>query len=120
VVVPDSTTLLDYMLNKMVNIVDKLVVNPDVMLKNMEKTRGIIFSQRVLLALIDKGLTRQEAYDMVQGSAMGLTADGPDFKQILVSDSEVRRYLSESEVNDCFDMKYHLKYVDRIFKKTGI
>jgi adenylosuccinate lyase len=120
VVVPDSTILLDYMFHKMTDIIDKLVIKPEAMLKNMEKTRGIIFSQRVLLELIDKGLTRQEAYDIVQRCAMGLTEDGPDFKQILQSDSEVRKYLTETEVNECFNLRYHLKYVDRIFRKVGI
>ncbi len=120
VIVPDSTILLDYMLHKMTDIIDKLVVNPETMLRNMEKTRGIIFSQRVLLELIDKGLTRQEAYDIVQRCAMGLNEDSPDFKQILLSDSEVRKYLTEAKVNECFDLRYHLKYVDRIFKKVGI
>jgi adenylosuccinate lyase len=120
VVVPDSTILLDYMFHKMTDIIDKLVIKPEAMLKNMEKTRGIIFSQRVLLELIDKGLTRQEAYDIVQRCAMGLTEDVPDFKQILQSDSEVRKYLTETEVNECFNLRYHLKYVDRIFRKVGI
>lgn len=120
IIVPDSTILLDYMLHKMTDIIDKLVVKPDTMLKNMEKTRGIIFSQRVLLELIDNGLTRQEAYDIVQRCAMGLSEDGPDFRQILQSDTEVRKYLSETEVNACFDLRYHLKYIDRIFRKVGI
>jgi adenylosuccinate lyase len=120
IVVPDSTILLDYMLNKMIEIIDKLVIHPEAMLKNMEKTRGIIFSQRVLLELIDKGLTRQEAYGIVQRCAMSLTAEGPDFRQILLSSDEVRRYLSEEAVEACFDLRYHFKYVDRIFKKVGI
>jgi len=120
IAIPDSTILLDYMLNKMIEIIDKLIVYPEAMLKNMERTRGIIFSQRALLELIDKGLSRQEAYDIVQRCAMGLTAEGPDFRQILLSSDEVRRYLSEEEVEACFDLRYHLKYVDRIFKKVGI
>lgn len=121
VVIPDSTILLDYMLNKMIGIIDKLVIYPDRMLQNMEKTRGIIFSQRVLLELINKGLTRQEAYDIVQRCAMSLSnEEGPDFKQILLSEEEIRKYLSGAEIEACFDLRYHLKYVDRIFKKVGI
>jgi adenylosuccinate lyase len=120
VIIPDSTILLDYMIHKMIEVVDKLVVFPDVMLKNIAKTRGIIFSQRVLLELIGKGLTRQEAYDIVQRCALGLNEDGPDFKQILISDSQVRKYLSETEVEVCFELRYHLKNIDRIFKKVGI
>ncbi|MBI4336041.1 MAG: adenylosuccinate lyase [Candidatus Omnitrophica bacterium] len=120
VIVPDSTILLDYMLNKMGEIIDKLVAHPERMLKNLEKTRGIIFSQRVLLELINKGLTRQEAYDIVQRCAMGLNDEGPDFKQILLSSDEVRKFLSAQEVEACFNLRYHLKYVDRIFSKVGI
>ena len=120
VMIPDSTILLDYILNQMIDIVDKLVVNPGAMLKNMEKTRGIIFSQRALLALIEKGLTRQKAYDMVQRCAMGLQEGGPDFKQILLVDEEVRSYLTGAEIEGCFDLGYYLKNVDRIFKKVGI
>lgn len=120
VIIPDSTILLDYMFNKMIEIIDKLVVRPEAMLKNLERTRGIIFSQRVLLELINKGLTRQEAYDIVQRCAMSLTEDGPDFRQIISNDDDVRRYLSEAEVAACFDMRYHLKHIDKIFKKVGI
>ena len=120
VIIPDSTILLDYMLNKMIEIIDKLVVHPEVMLQNLEKTRGIIFSQRVLLELINKGLTRQEAYDIVQRCAMSLRPDGPDFRQIISNDDTVRRYLTEDEVGACFDLKWHLKHVNRIFKKVGI
>jgi len=90
------------------------------MLQNLEKTRGIIFSQRVLLELINKGLTRQEAYDIVQRCAMSLRPDGPDFRQIISNDDTVRRYLTEDEVGACFDLKWHLKHVNRIFKKVGI
>ena len=120
VIIPDSTILLDYMLNKMIDIIDKLIVHPETMLKNLEKTKGIIFSQRALLELITKGLTRQEAYDIVQRCAMSLKEDGIDFKHILVSDEEVRKFLTQAEIEACFDFKYHLKHVDRIFKKVGI
>jgi len=120
VIVPDSTLLLDYMLHKMSEIIDKLVVYPEAMLRNLEKTKGITFSQRILLELIEKGLTRQEAYDIVQKCAMGLKEDGPDFKQIISNNGAVRKYLSQAEVEACFDLDFHLKYVDRIFNKVGI
>ncbi|MDD5449148.1 MAG: adenylosuccinate lyase [Candidatus Omnitrophica bacterium] len=120
IIIPDSTILLDYMFNKMIELIDKLVVYPDKMLENIGKTRGIIFSQRVLLELINKGLRRQEAYDIVQRCAMGLKEDGPDFRQILLASGEVRKYLSADEIEACFDLRYHLKYVDRIFKKAGV
>lgn len=120
IIIPDSTILLDYMLNKIIEIIDKLIVHPEAMLKNLEKTKGIIFSQRVLLELITKGLTRQEAYDIVQRCAMSLKEDSIDFKHILLSDEEVRKFLTQAEIEACFDFKYHLKHVDRIFKKVGI
>jgi adenylosuccinate lyase len=120
VIIPDSTILLDYILNKMTGIIDKLAVKPEAMLKNLGLTRGKIFSQRVLIALIEKGLNRQEAYDIVQRCAMGLRDDGPDFKQIVSNDGEVRRHLTADEAEECFDLRYHLKYTDRIFKKVGI
>jgi len=120
IIIPDSTILLDYMLNKTRDLVNKLVIKPEAMLKNMEKTKGIIHSQRVLLELINKGLTRQEAYDIVQRCAMSLKDDGPDFKQILISDDIIRKYLKESEVEDCFDLKSHLKHLNKIFNKVGI
>ncbi|MFH1753255.1 MAG: adenylosuccinate lyase [Candidatus Omnitrophota bacterium] len=120
VIVPDSTILLDYMLVKFTDIVQRLVVREDVMKENMEKTRGVIFSQRVLLELINKGLTRVNAYNIVQSCAMLSQRDGLLFKTALESDKNLRKHLTWQEINACFDPKYHTAYVSDIFKKVGI
>lgn len=120
VILPDSTILLDYMLNKFIGIVQNLVVYPLRMMENIEFSKGIIFSQRVLLELIDKGLTRLEAYDMVQKDAMEARARGEHFKDVLLGNHQLKKFLSENEIAKCFDLKYHLKYVDKIFSKVGI
>lgn len=120
VILPDSTILLDYMLNKFVDIVRRLVVHPLKMMENMEISKGVIFSQRILLELIEKGLTRLEAYDMIQKNAMEARETGGHFKDALLRDDKLKEYLSESEIEKCFDLKYHLKYIDKIFDKVGI
>ena len=120
VILPDSTIALDYMLYKFTNIIDKLVVHPDKMLDNINLSKGIIFSQRVMLELIKKGLTRLEAYNIVQKNAMNARESGEHFKDVLLRNGRMRELLAEREIEDCFDIKYHLKYVDRIFKKVGI
>ena len=120
VILPDSTTLLDYMLNKFIGIVQNLVVHPLKMMENIELSKGIVFSQRVLLELIEKGLTRLEAYDVVQKSAMEARETGEHFKDVLLRNEKLKEYLSGDEIEKCFDLKYHLKHVDRIFSKVGI
>lgn len=120
IILPDSTILLDYMLNKFTNIIHKLVVHPEKMMENIELSKGIIFSQRVLLELIKKGLTRLEAYDIVQKSAMNARESGEHFRDVLMRNGRVREFLTEEKIEDCFDIQYHLKYIDRIFKKVGI
>jgi len=120
IILPDSTILLDYMLNKFISIIQNLAVHPLKMLENIELSKGIIFSQRVLLELIDKGLTRLEAYDIVQKNAMEARGRGEHFRDILLRDHKLRKFLSEDEIVKCFDLKYHLKHVDKIFNKTGI
>ncbi len=120
VIVPDSTILLDYMLNKTADIIRRLVVKEEAMKENLERNRGIMFSQRVLLELINKGLTRLEAYNIVQRCAMASQKDGVDFKLILENDAKLRRHLTKEEVDACFDLGYHTAYVGQIFKKVGI
>jgi len=120
VIVPDSTILLDYMLNKFTILIQNLVVHEDVMKENMEKSRGIVFSQRVLLELIKKGLTRIEAYEIVQKCAMAARKDGVNFKLMIENDSKVRKHLSEKEIEDIFDINYHLSHVGEIYRKVGI
>jgi len=120
VILPDATTLLDYMLNEASEIMRDLLVYPETMMKNIGATRGLIFSQRLLLTLIDKGLSRSEAYDRVQHLSMKAWKDGRDFKETLLADGEIFQYLTSQEIEDCFDVKYHMRHTDRIFKKVGL
>ncbi len=120
VILPDSTTLLDYMLVTLTDVVDKLVVYPERMKANLEASKGLIYSQAVLLALTRKGLTRETAYDLVQRNAMKTWADSKTFREFLLEDAEVMRHLTEREVEDLFDLDIHLRQVDKTFKKVGI
>jgi len=120
VILPDSTILLDYMLEKFTGIVSKLVVNEDRMLENLNKSQGVVFSGRILLALVDKGLTRNEAYDMVQRVAFIARRDNIDFKDALHSDNGVRSLLSADEIEELFDIKFFIRHVDRIYRRVGI
>jgi adenylosuccinate lyase len=120
VIIPDSTILLDYMLNKFIEVVTGLNVYPDNMLANLVRTRGLIFSQRVLLELMDKGLTRQKAYDLVQRLSMKSWKESSDFKENLLKDKEALLYLSPKELDKIFDLDYYLRHVDKIFHRVGI
>ncbi|MFH1288818.1 MAG: adenylosuccinate lyase [bacterium] len=120
VILPDSTILVDYMLNKMINILGDLCVYPDKMLKNIGQSKGLIFSQRLLLELVDKGLTREDAYRLVQSSALKMQNSGGDFLGEILKNENVRKYLSDREIKNCFDLKYYLKNNDYIFKQIGI
>ena len=120
VVVPDSTILVDYMLHRMVRIVRDLHVYPENMLRNMELTLGLVFSQRVLLALTEKGLKREDAYDLVQRVAMQAWAAQKPFFDLLAAEKEVLHTLGEAGLRQCFDLSYHLKKVDEIMERLGI
>ncbi len=120
VIMPDSTLALDYMLHKFIEVIQGLNVYPDNMLANLVRTRGLIFSQRVLLGLMDKGLARQKAYDMVQRSAMKTWAQGTDFKKNLLQDKEVSRHLNQKDLDRIFDLDYYLRNVDKIFRQVGL
>jgi adenylosuccinate lyase len=120
VILPDSTILLDYMLNKFSDIVANLVVNEDRMLENLNHSGGVVFSGRLLLELITKGLTRNEAYDKVQEVAFRAKKAGVGFKEALAGDDAIRSILNEDEIEEIFDLKYHVKNVDRIFRRVGI
>ena len=120
VILPDSTILLDYMLNKFMDIVGHLIVHEERMLENLNKSGGIVFSGRLLLTLIDKGLTRNEAYDKVQKAAFNAKKEGIDFKQALLIDDGIRSILDEKEIESVFDLRYHLRNIDRIFRRVGI
>jgi adenylosuccinate lyase len=118
IIAPDSNILLDYMLNKMTLLIKNLLVYPERMKKNLELTRGLIFSQRVLLGLVDKGVSREEAYRLVQRNAMKTWRGEGDFRELLSNDAEVSRCLSPEELSECFDMQYHLKYIDTLFDRA--
>lgn len=120
VILPDSTILVDYMLNKMINIAGNLRVYPDRMLKNIGQNKGVIFSQRLLLKLIDKGLTREDSYRLIQSSALKTQDSSDSFLNEILKNENVKKYLSEKEIKDCFDLKYYLKNNDYIFKQAGI
>jgi adenylosuccinate lyase len=117
VIMPDSTLALDYMLHKFIEVVDGLNVYPDNMLANLARTHGLIFSQRVLLELMNKGLTRQKAYDLVQRCAMKTWKDGSDFKENLLKDKYVLRYLSPKDLDKVFDLDYYLRNINKIFSR---
>ncbi|EQC0755265.1 adenylosuccinate lyase [Listeria innocua] len=120
IILPDSTILLDYILNRFGNIVKNLTVFPENMKRNMDRTLGLIYSQRVLLALIDKGLARERAYDVVQPRAMEAWEKQVPFRELVEQDATITENLSAEEIADCFDYNYHLKNVDLIFDRLGL
>ncbi|NOY78895.1 MAG: adenylosuccinate lyase [Calditrichaeota bacterium] len=120
IILPDSTIGLDYMLDKMVYVIEKLQVYPDQMLKNLNLTRGIIFSQPLLLELAEKGLSREDAYRMVQQRAREAWAENREFREVVLNDPEIRRYLSTAEIETIFDLKNNLRNVGYIFKRIGL
>lgn len=120
VILPDTTILLNYMLNRFAGIVENLTVFPENMKRNMERTYGLIFSQRVLLTLIDKGLKREEAYDRVQRLAMQAWEEARSFRELVERDERIASILSPEELEDCFDTRYHLKRVDDIFRRLEL
>src|SRR6266404_1274548 len=120
IILTDSTTLLDYMLVTLTNVVDKLLVYPARMESNLEMSKGLIYSQGILLALTKKGLTREKAYALVQRNAMKTWAGTGSFKDSLLADAEVLKHLTKREIDRAFDLNIHLGQVDTIFKKVGI
>ncbi|MBL1227432.1 adenylosuccinate lyase [Enterococcus sp. BWR-S5] len=120
IIIPDTTMLLNYMLNRFGNIVKNLTVFPENMKRNMNATFGLIYSQRVLLKLIDHGMTREEAYDLVQPKTAYAWDHQMDFKPLLEQDEKITSVLSQEELDDAFDYNYHLKNVDTIFDRVGL
>lgn len=118
VIIPDSSILVDYMLDRLKGILEGLHVYPKRMKENMAKSYGLYNSQRVMLALIDKGLSREDAYDIVQRNAMMSWKEEIDFKKLLLKDKEVKKYLTAKEIEEIFDLGYYLKNVDYIFKRV--
>ncbi|PTX50624.1 adenylosuccinate lyase [Melghirimyces profundicolus] len=120
VILPDTTILLNYMLNRFAGIVENLTVFPENMKRNMKRTYGLIYSQRVLLTLIDKGLKREEAYDRVQKLAMQAWEEAKPFRRLVEQDEKIASVLTPEEIADCFDYRYHLKRVDEIFRRLEL
>lgn len=120
VILPDATIALDHMLRKFINIIDKLLVYPDAMLANMNKTGGLIFSQNLLIALVSKGVLREEAYKWVQRNAMARWLEGADFKTNVEHDPDIKKYLTDAEIEGCFDPQPMLRNVDLIFARFGL
>jgi adenylosuccinate lyase len=115
---PDATATLDFALARLASIVDKLIVYPAHMKRNLERLDGLIHSQRVLIALTQKGVAREDAYRLVQRNAMRAWQGGDDFLSLLKVDAEVRKHLTEDELAELFDLKYHFKHVDTIFERV--
>lgn len=120
IILPDATIALNYMLNRFSNIVKNLTVFPENMKRNMDRTLGLIYSQRVLLSLIEKGWVRETAYDTVQPLAMQAWEQQVPFRSLVESNEKIMATLSKEELADCFDYHYHLKHVDTIFERLGL
>ena len=120
IILPDATELLDYMLCRFKGILENLNVYPENMLANIRLTHGVIFAQRVMNALIEKGLSRESAYDLVQPISMKSWTEGLDYKTLLKENKAVMNVLSPKELEGCFTMDYYFKNIDYIFNKTGI
>lgn len=120
IILPDATMLLDYMLNRLKGILENLVVFEENMLENIYKTKKIIFAQRVMNALIAKGLSREEAYDTVQPVAMKAYVEGVDYQVLLAENEKVMSLISRDELDGCFTLDYYMKNVDYIFERVGI
>lgn len=120
IILPDTTILLDYMLNRFADIIENLTVFPENMKHNMNATFGLIYSQRVLLKLIDKGMTREEAYDLIQPKTARSWDEQRSFRPLLEADQTIMSKLTAADLDDAFDYHYHLRHVDEIFERVGL
>ena len=118
VIGPDSTILIDYMLNRLGRIIKNLEVYPEHMIENLNRLKGLIHSQQVLMKLAARGLSREKAYEMVQRNALRAWKAGTGFQELLLDDLEIKEYLSEKDIAEIFSMDYHLKYVDELFGRV--
>ena len=120
IIMPDATILLDYMLNRMKGILENIVVFEDQMINNIYRTNGVIFAQRVMNALIDKGFVREKAYDTVQPIAMRAMSEGKPYQELLKQDPTVMGALTEEELDNCFTLDYYFKNIDHIYKRNKL
>ncbi len=118
VIGPDSTILVDFMLHRLIGLLEKLIVYPENMMKNLNQLKGLAYSQQILLELVKKGLTREEGYKIVQRNAMRAWRSGKEFKEEIWSDPEIQNYFSKTEIDRHFNLSHHLKQVDTIFKRV--
>jgi adenylosuccinate lyase len=117
-IAPDATVTLDFALNRLAGLIDKLLVYPANMQKNLDRLGGLIHSQRLLTALTQKGASREDAYKLVQRNAMPVWRGEGDFQTLLKQDAEVKKYLTDTEIAAQFDLGYHFKHVDTIFERV--
>ena len=115
---PDATITLDFALNRLTNVVENMVVYPENMMKNLEKFNGLVFSQRVLLSLTQKNISREDSYSMVQRNSMKVWNEEGSFYDLIKADKEISSILSDEEIDDIIDLNYHLKQVETIFKRV--
>ncbi|RLB09841.1 MAG: adenylosuccinate lyase [Deltaproteobacteria bacterium] len=120
VIGPDSTILVDFMIHRLKGVIKGLVVHPEKMMKNLSLTKGLIFSQQIMIRLAKKGMERQKAYDMVQRNALKAWKEGLDFKTLVLKDKDIADYLSHDKIENLFDLNHHLRYVDHIFDRVFI
>jgi adenylosuccinate lyase len=118
VIGPDSTILIDYMLSRLNKILKNLVVHPKQMEENLHKLKGLIFSQQVLMKLAARGLSRQTAYEMVQRNALKVWDTGREFKSLLLEDQELMSFISREDLEEIFNLDYHFKHLEDIFKRV--
>jgi adenylosuccinate lyase len=117
-IAPDATVTLDFALNRLAGLIDKLLIYPENMLKNLDRLGGLVHSQRILIALTQKGASREDAYKLVQRNAMPVWRGEGDFRTLLKKDPDVKKYLSDAEISEQFDLGYHFKHVDTIFRRV--
>jgi adenylosuccinate lyase len=115
---PDATITLDFALNRLAGVIEKLIIYPEAMQKNLDTYGGLVHSQRVLLALTQAGVAREDAYRLVQRNAMKVWLEGKDFLTELKADPDVTSRLKNEQIEECFDLGYHTKYVDTIFRRV--
>ena len=118
IVLPDSSAATDYLLAKTAGLLDGLVVYPERMLENLNLTRGLVFSGQLLLALTQKGVSREDAYLFVQRNAMRVWDEGADFKDLVLADKDITAHLSEEEIEKVFSYEHYLRNVDRVFERV--
>ncbi len=118
IIAPDATILLDYMLNRLTQLIENLVIYPQNMLTNMQLTRGLVFSEGVMLKLVQKGLTREEAYSLYKKAAFQSQQEQKDFEKILLQDRQILKYLGQEEIKECFNLNHLYRHVEAIFERV--